>query len=180
MLKRTGQIISVFLIVSFLVLVQFSFVSALPAPFRQFNLILTVLIFTLFFMDFRSALVAALLAGFWLDVLSFYSFGFYLLIIFASLLLAQWILKNWLTNRSLYALSALLIVITVFYNFLAAIVLYIFSSDYTAFFLTQGNFWITLLYQAGWSLLASLIFFNLAALVSRRIKPFFLEKKSFI
>lgn len=176
--KRIGQIIILFFIISFLTILQFSFISALPDPFRQFNLALIVLTFILFFLDLKIALISALIFGFWLDVLSFYFFGFYLLIFFITLLLAQWILKNWLTNRSFYTLIALMVGLTIFYNIFFALILYLVSADYNTFFLVQSRFWITLAYQSAWSFLAALVLFNLATLVSRRIKPFFLEKRS--
>lgn len=180
MIKRAGQVIILLLILSALALVQFSLISALPNPFRQFNLVLIVLTFILFFVDFRVSIISALIAGFWLDVLSFYFFGFYLAILFACLCLAQWILKNWLTNRSLYSLMALMVGVTIFYNIIAASALYLFSADYNTFFFVQSSFWLTLLYQSLWSFLSALVLFNLAALLSRRIKPFFLEKKPYI
>lgn len=180
MAKRLWQIVVLVFILSALALIQYSFVSALQDPFRQFNLVLIVLTFTLFFLDFRVSLISALIAGFWLDVLSFHFFGFYLSIFFICLLFAQWILKNWLTNRSLYSLIALMIGVTIIYNILAATTIYLFSDDYRSIFFVQSSFWLTLLYQIGWSFLSALILFNLAALVSKRIKPFFLEKKSYI
>jgi len=165
---------------SFLVLIQFSFVSSLPDPFRQFNLVLVALMFFIFFLDFRIALISALIGGFWMDVASFNFFGFYLLIFFSVLLIAQWILKDWLTNRSFYALLALMLGMTFLYNIFAATILFIISSNYSTFFLFQSHFWLILAYQCLWSVLSSLILFNIAALLSKRIKPFFLEKKSFI
>jgi len=178
MMKRIWQILILSLVVSFFVLIQFSFISSLPNPFCQFNLVLVVLIFILFFLDFRLSLISALVAGFWLDVVSFNFFGFYLLILFATLLLAQWILKNWLTNRSFYTLISLMLSLTFFYNILAAVILYIASSDPGTFFLWQAHFWTTLAYQILWSFLAALILFNIAVASSKKIRPFFLEKKS--
>lgn len=180
MLKRIWQILVLAGIISFLALFQFSFISSLADPFRQFNLILIILIFILFFLDFRVASISALIAGFWLDVMSFNFFGFYIIIFFVCLLFAHWILKNWLTNRSLYSLLVIMVGVTIVYNILAAIILYLFSTDYTIFFLVQKNFWLTVAYQSGWSFLSALILFNLAALASKRVKPFFLEKKSYI
>jgi len=178
--KNVWQITILVLIMSILAILQFSFISALPDPFRQCNLVLIILTFILFFLDFRVALLAALISGFWLDIMSFNFFGFHLLIFFVVLLLAQSILKNWLTNRSFYTLLSLMLGITVFYNLLSAITLYLASDYHYTFFLLQSSFWTTLLYQGMWSLFASLILFNLAALLSRRIKPFFLEKKSYL
>jgi cell shape-determining protein MreD len=180
MLKNIWQIITLVFIMSFLVLFQFSFISALPNPFRQFNLVLVILMFILFFLDFRTALISALSAGFWLDVASFNFFGLYLLIFFIVLLLAEWILRNWLTNRSFYALLVLMVSMTFVYNLLTAIILYLFSSNYATFFMGQSHFWLMLAYQIMWNFLSALILFNLAALLSKRIKPFFLEKKSFV
>lgn len=178
MLKRIWQVLVLVAVISFFVLLQFSLISALPNPFRQFNLVLVVLIFILFFLDFRLSLISALIAGFWLDVISFNFFGFYLLILFATLLLAQWILKNWLTNRSFYTLISLMLSLTFFYNLLAATILYLVSADSGTFFLWQSHFWSTLAYQILWSFLAALILFNIAVASSKKIRPFFLEKKS--
>lgn len=180
MLKRVGQIFALFFLLSFLTIFQLSLISALPDGFRQLNLILIILLLILFFLDFYVSLISVLMAGFWFDILSFNFFGFYLIIFFCTICLAQWILKNWLTNRSLYALLALMVSMTLFYNFLAAIILYLFGADYNNIFLVQASFWKTLAYQSAWSILSGLILFNLAALVSKRIKPFFLQKKSFI
>lgn len=178
MLKRVWQIIILFSVISFFVLLQFSLISAIPNPFRQFNLVLVILIFILFFLDFHLSLFSSLIAGFLLDLASFNFFGFYLLILFFTLIFAQWILKNWLTNRSFYTLSALMLVLTFFYNFLAALILYLVSSSESTFFLWQADFWIKVFYQMGWSFLLSLILFNLAVASSKKIRSFFLEKKS--
>jgi len=180
MLKRVWQILSLVLVVSFLALIQFSLISALPNPFRQFNLILVVLMFTLFFLDFRVATISALIAGFWLDIMSFHFFGFYLFVFFVSLLFAQWILKNWLTNRSFYTLLVMMVGLTIFYNILTAVTLYFVSADYSTFSLIRSSFWLTLAYQSLWSFISALVLFNLATLLSKRVKPFFLEKKSFM
>lgn len=180
MLKKIWQILILIGIISFLALLQFSFISSLPNPFRQINLLLIVLIFVLFFLDFRIASISALIAGFWLDVMSFNFFGFYIIVFFVCLLFAQWILKNWLTNRSFYSLLVIMVSTTLVYNILASSIMYISSTDYATFFLWQKNFWLIVAYQSLWSFLSALILFNVAVLVSKRIKPFFLEKKSFV
>ena len=180
MVKRIGRLFILIFLASALALVQFSFLSALPDPFRQFNLVLIYLVFILFFLDLRVALISALVAGGCFDLLSFHFFGFYLALFLISLLFAQWVLQNWLTNRSFYTLLALMVGLTVFYNLLTAIILALISANASTFFLFEAYFWRTLGYQSLWSFLAAVILFNLATLVSRRIKPFFLEKKSFL
>lgn len=180
MLKNIWQILILVGIMSFSALLQFSFISALPSPFCQINLLLIVLIFILFFLDFRAALISTLIAGLWLDVMSFNFFGFYIIVFFACLLFSEWILKNLLTNRSFYSLLAIMAGATFFYNILAAAIFYIFSTENVAFFLWQKSFWLTVVHQCAWSFLSALILFNLAVLVSKRVKPFFLDKKSFV
>lgn len=178
MFQRLLRFLILFISQSALVIIQLSLVSALPDPFRQVNLVLISLLFILFFIDWRWSLMAALVSGFWLDVLSFNFFGFYLLTFLITLYLADLILRNLLTNRSLYSLLALVVASTVFYNLLTASIIYLFGEDYGRFFLFQSGFWRALLFQSLWSFSLSLISFNLAVLVSKRIKPFFLEKKS--
>ncbi len=178
MAKKVWQILILIGLISFLALLQFSFISSLPNPFRQINLLLITLIFILFFLDFRSSLISALIAGFWLDVMSFNFFGFYIIVFFACLLFSEWVLKNVLTNRSFYSLLVIMAGATLFYNILAAALSYVFSTEYAAFFLWQKSFWSTVAYQGAWSLLSALVLFNLAVLASKKVKPFFLDKKS--
>jgi len=178
MLKHVWQIVILTVIIIGLVLFQYSFVSALDNPWQQLNLVLSSLIFILFFLDFRISLIAAFIAGLLLDLTSFNFFGFYLLIFFTSLVLAQWILKNWLTNRSFYALLALVLSVTFFYNILAALILYLVDASYHFLSIWRGSFFINILYQSIWGFLFVVIFFNLMVSLSKKIKPFFLESKS--
>jgi cell shape-determining protein MreD len=180
MIKNVWQIIIFFLLISFLSLFQFSFINTLVNPLRQLNLVLFFLIFVLFFIDLKISLVAALIFGIWLDILSFYFFGFYLLLFFITLIIAQGILKKWLTNRSLYTLLVLMMVLSIIYNLLASMLIYLVGVDSGNFFLFNSNFWLNLIYQIIWGFLSALIFFNIANLVSKRIKPFFLEKKRYL
>lgn len=177
MLQKAWRIIIPILIMISLALFQNSFIGALASPFRQFNLLLVSLMFILFFLDLRFALLSAFSAGLFLDLVSFNFFGFYLAIFFLTILSAQWILKNWLTNRSFYTLFALMVLATIFYNFLAALALYLAGTG-GSLFLFRGSFWLTLGYQILWSAVFALVMFNLAAALSKRIKPFFLESKS--
>ena len=177
MVRKVWQTIILILIMTGLALVQNSFIGALASPFRQFNLLLSSLIFILFFLDFRLALLSVFIAGFFLDLISFNFFGFYLLIFFLTIIAAQWVLKNWLTNRSFYTLLALMILAAIFYNLLAALALYLAGSG-GSLFLWRMRFWLTLAYQSFWSGVFALVMFNIAAALSKRIKPFFLEGKS--
>lgn len=177
MFKKIIQIIFLIFLIFAAAIIQYSFISALPTFFAAFNLILIILVFSLFFYDFRSALGVALVGGFWLDLFSFHFFGFYLLSLFLTAWLADHILRGWLTNRSLYSFGLLMFLATLVYNFLAGFFVYFFATGAGQFFLGRRGFWLNLLYQIAWSELAVLLMFSLAGAATRRLKPFFLEKK---
>jgi len=177
MLKKIAQIIFLIVLIFGAAIVQYSFIFALPTFFASFNLMLIMLVFSLFFYDFRSALGVALIGGFWLDLFSFHFFGFYLLSLFLTAWLADRILRGWLTNRSLYSFGLLMFVATLAYNFVAGFLVYFFATGASQFFLGRRGFWLTLAYQIAWGELAALFMFSLAGAATRRLKPFFLEKK---
>jgi len=177
MFKKIGLVFFLVLLLSGVAIVQSAFIFALPSAFSQINLAVIVLIFTLFFFGFRSALYAALVLGFWLDLYSFYFFGLHLIIFSLTVILVNWILNAWLTNRSLYSFLLLILMATVVYDLTLALSFYFSGASLGTFFLWRGSFWSNLSYQVMWSELAGLLMFNLAGTVTRRFQPFFLEKK---
>lgn len=176
MLKKIWQVAFLILLLSGVAIVQFSFIFSLPSAFSQINLAMIVLIFILFFFGFRPALSAALILGFWLDLFSFYFFGLYLSLFFLTVIFANWILETRLTNRSLYSFVLLLLLATAAYNLAAALLLYFSGATVGSFFLWNGVFWFNFLYQMLWSGSAGLLMFSLAGALTRRFKPFFLER----
>lgn len=177
MLKKIGQIFFLVLLLSGVAIVQSSFILSLPSVFSQINLAVIVLVFALFFFDFRSALYAAAIIGFWLDLYSFNFFGSYLLLFFLTVVLSNWILKAWLTNRSLYSFLLLILVATAAYDLAAGFLFYFSGASLGGFFLGRGAFWSGLFYGALWSESAGLLLYSLAGALTRRFQPFFLEKK---
>jgi hypothetical protein len=177
MLKKIWQIFFFIIILSGVAIIQSSFVFNLPAAFSQINLIVIVLVFTLFFFGFRPALYAAVVLGFWLDLFSFYFFGLHILLFLATVIFANWVLSAWLTNRSLYSFLLLIFIATAVYDFALALLFFLSGASLGTFFLWQGSFWLGLFYQVIWSGLAGLLMFNLASALTRRFQPFFLETK---
>jgi len=176
--RRLWKLLVPAVVILSLVIGQFSFVSALPGIFGQVNLLLIALIFTLFFVSFRAAVISALAAGFLLDFLSFTFFGYFALVFVAVVFVARAILKNWLTNRSFYAFCLLMLISTFLYGLFSQALAAFSLAASQKFFLFSGAFWRLLAYQEIWSLLAAIILFNLAASFSKRVLPFFLEKKN--
>lgn len=177
MLKKIGQIFFMVLLFSSVAIVQFSFIFSLPSIFSQINLVLIVLISCLFFFTFKTALFAAVVFGFWLDLYSFNFFGLYLLLFIMIVLLADWTLKAWLTNRSLYSFLLLILVATLGYGLISGLLFYFSGASFGAFFLWNGSFWSNLFYQAFSSAVAGLLIFSLAGALTRRFQPFFLAYK---
>ena len=177
MFKKIGQFIFSFLLFTMVALVQNSFIFALPPFFNQVNLVLIVAVFTLFFFDFRAAVFASVFLGFWLDIFSFNFFGLQMIVLFLAVLLAHWILTGWLTNRSLYSFLLLMLITTIGYNLANGFLQYLSVYNQSNFFFNSSHFWLELAYQSFWSMLAALLMFSLAGLATRRLKPFFLEKK---
>jgi hypothetical protein len=177
MFKKIGRVISLVVFLSLIAISQFSFIAVLPPFWQQLNLVLITLIFILFFFDFPTALTAALVGGFWLDIFAFDFFGFQLLALSLTLILAQWIATAWLTNRSFYSFLLLMLASAVVYNLITGFLRYFFTAEAGVFFLASGAFWRALLYQAGGNFLSALLLFNVVGAVTRRLQPFFLGKE---
>lgn len=165
-----------FLLFSGIAIIQSAFISSLPSAYAAINLPLIILLFCLLFFDRNTSLIIAIFMGFWLDILGFNVFGLNILIFMATVFILDFILRNWLTNRSLYSFLVLSIISVVVCDFLLYFLTSIWQSDHS-FFLFQSYFWKQLTWQIFWSLIFMLLFFNLANSLSKHLKPFFLEKK---
>lgn len=167
------------LIFSLVAIIHSAFISALPPFFSAINLSLIALFFILLFADLDTALIISILLGFWLDILSFSWFGLNAISLFVALYITNIILTNWLTNRSLYSFLALSSIGTIIYNLLLHILIFLWqgSQESSRFFFFTSSFWTSLYWQMAWSVIFMILFFNFASSLSKRLKPFFLEKK---
>jgi len=177
MVKKIIQLFLFCLLVLVIALWQISFISAWSDFWGQLNLILMLLIFILFFFGQRPAFLAAFLSGFCLDVFSFNFFGLYFISLSLIIWLAQKLLINLFTNRSLYSFLLLSLATTVSYSLLINFLLYFSAAERISLFLIRSNFWRDLAYQSIWSVLGAILLFNIVAVVTKKFKPFFLEKK---
>jgi rod shape-determining protein MreD len=177
MFKKVGQIILFVLFISLMAIIQFSGIYNLPAMFRNLNLFLIVLVFILFFYDFRAAIWTALISGLWFDIFSFNFFGFYLISFFLTIVFAEWILKSLLSNRSLYSFLILMLVTIITNNLVIVIFSYFLGNSFNLSFFINNNFFQIMLEQILWGEFFALILFGLANSATRRWQPSFLEKK---
>ncbi|MBN2884959.1 hypothetical protein JXE04_03465 [Patescibacteria group bacterium] len=165
--------------VAALALLQFSFISALPWPFNNFELSLIVIIFSFLLFNENDVWLISLFLGFFLDVLFFHPFGTTILSLFFSALILYLVLENLLTNRSLYSFLLLTIIAVISSTLFTRIFLIIFDWPglSASHFLSSSLFWESL----AWKLILNLIVvgavFSLLAILSRRLKPFFLKRR---
>jgi rod shape-determining protein MreD len=117
--------------------------------------------------------------GFMLDVFSFNYFGVYLLSYFFTIIFINYLYKNYLTDRSLYSFSILIVVFLVFYELVSKIFFYILYSinNQDIFFLTSKIFWMNIFSSLVINLFAMSILFYVVSLLSEKLKPVFLIKK---
>jgi hypothetical protein len=166
-----------FVIFSLVAIIQATFIPSLPPLYVAINLPLSALLLALLFFDRYTMFVVAAIMGFWLDILGFHIFGLNIVLLSAVAWGADFCLRNWLTNRSLYSFLILSVAGVLAYNLLFQTVIAFWSGSASGLFLGRGYFWQQLFYQMVWSAGFMLLFFNLANSLSKHFKPFFLEKK---
>jgi len=172
------KIIINILLIFILTMIQFSFISGLPAPFNNLNLILISLVFILAFTSLDAALWWAVLFGFLLDIFSFSFFGQHLISLTLTTVLVYLLLNNFFTNRSLYSLLALVSFATIIYEVCLNSFSYIVNfTNKTNVIFFGINFWQAKLIQLSLNLLLALILFYSLHFISNRLSPVFLLKK---
>ncbi len=171
-------IINTLLIIA-LVVIQLSFVSGLPTLFSKINLSIIALIFILGVGNFKLALWWAIGVGLILSIYSFIPFNVYLVCFLATLFFINFLLTNFITNRSLYSYLTLTIFAYIFFKIL------MYSLSYLAFFISREEinlnfeigFWANEFSGLAINLLAVLIIFYLLNYISKNLKPVFLIKR---
>ncbi len=180
MWRQSGQIFILFIAGLALALVNFSFNSALPGLAIYLNSGLIALIFILFFLGIKPALYFILFFGIFSDILSFEFFSIYTISLSLAAFGLNFILQNFLTNRSLYSLTATIIGFTLVYNFSLTILDFLFSGLNHSLAFSTNAFWLNLGLETAWGLLFALLLFHPLVFWFKKFKPFFLENKSSI
>lgn len=85
---------------------------------NNFNLILSLLIFLTVVISFRISLWYALGTGLLLEMFSAYPYGLIIISLFLTVVLIDWLLNHFLTNRSYYSLLLLGLIGLIFYYLL--------------------------------------------------------------
>ncbi len=171
-------ILNIVLIIS-LVVIQLSFISGLPANLNNLNLILIILIFILSLINLDTAMWWAVGAGFLLDIFSFTPFAVYLVCLFLTIVIANFLLVNFFTDRSLYSFLALVGLTTVIYEFFVNVVFLFPRLIYGGGINISLNygFWIEKISRLGFNLLVTLLLFYSVHYISNRLRPVFLMRR---
>jgi hypothetical protein len=156
---------------------QLAFISGLPGWLSSLNLVLVVLIFILGFADFNFAIWWSLGAGPMLELYSFLPYGAYLVSLCLTIIIANFLLNYFFTNRSLYSFLALAALATFAYELIINFISLIIIPVSIYFFWASLNFWVYLLEQLCLNLLFTLIIYYLVHYLGSNLRPVFLIKK---
>jgi len=156
---------------------QAGLVSALPSWLGETDLVLTALVLILGFAGARTAYFWALGAGWILDVLSFAPFGANIAGLLLAAVLADFLLSNLFTNRSLYSFLMLGAIADACYEFCSYFYLNIALFRWPDIFFDAGFF-----LQKAYGLGANLVLIGTSLyLISHfgaSLKPVFLKQES--
>ena len=170
------KIIANIIFIVCLTAIQISFISGLPGAFGDFNLILVVLVFILGFASFNLALWWAVGAGLMLEAVYFFPFGSQLISLGLTVVIANFLLNYFFTNRSLYSFLALVALATVAHKLVINFIVLLFNQTSPPLFIFSSDFWVLLFEQMILNLLVTVFIYYLIHFFSRNLKPVFLIK----
>jgi hypothetical protein len=163
----------------FLIVLQFTFISSLSAPFNLINLPLILLILIVILGRKDYYLYFAFLIGFVFDIFSFDFFFIYIISFLITTISSRYLQLSFFTNISIYSFIVITAFATVIFNFSYQSIDFIFSvyQSSSSFFLTEAWFWRTLAYKLLLhSAIVVLLFYAINS-SSRRLRPYLLDKK---
>ncbi|MFH0956017.1 MAG: hypothetical protein V1801_02280 [Candidatus Falkowbacteria bacterium] len=170
----TVKIITNIILIISLGVAQISLISGLPGMASNINLVLVALIFILGFSNFYFAAWWTVGIGFLLEIFSFLPFGIYLFSLSLTIIIANWLLNYFFTNRSLYSFLALTGFATVIYELIISFFVLIFIKINSFASLADSNFWFSMLEQIGLNLLFAFIIYYIIYFLGKNLKPVFL------
>lgn len=175
------KIIIILISVISLSLAQVSFISALPFPFYEFDLLIIFLVFfRALFPGLKNIWIFAL-AGLIFDVFYIPVIDIFVVVWPLIFLICDFLSSNVFTNRSLYSFLATGFFVTIFYSLILNSAFYLFrvlSSEAGVFILDKG-FWLALGSKIILNLLVIIICFYIINFLSNRLRPVFIIKRRY-
>jgi hypothetical protein len=173
--KIMGQILGMIILLG----IQLGFLKGLPDTFH-FDLIIVSIVFILVLLGFKAALWTSLGIGFILDVYSFLPFGLYMVSLLGTLMIMEFLLHNFFTNRSLYTFLALTFFGTISQMavfFICGFSMRLLKYDIMFKVITLDFLWIEIFHTVA-NLIAAAMIFYMINLITNNLKPVFLIKKA--
>jgi len=173
------KIIVNIILIFVVVIMQLSFLNGLPAKLNNLNLILIILVFILVLFGLDIAAWWTVGIGLLLDIFSFMPFGIYLVSLSLTIIITNFLLINFFTNRSLYSFLALVSIATLIYAVLLTCLSYfvnLLGIKETALVINK-NFWLIKFYQLILNLIITTTIFYLINFISKKLRPVFLLRR---
>jgi hypothetical protein len=148
-----------FLLALVVFLIQKSFINSFPGIISNINLILFFIIWLFIFYDFKASLYFSLSVGLLLDLFSFSFFGIYSLSFVLTLILANFISNNLLTNRSIYSFLSLSFFSVLFYRLFSHSLIYFFETRFLNALWFNSLFFLNFFLEVFWIFLAIIVSF---------------------
>jgi len=158
------------------IVIQIGLISALPGILKDMNLLLVIIVFILGLSSFRLAAWWAISAGVVLNIYYFIPFGFVILSFMAAIIVTNFLLTNFFTNRSLYSFLFLTLIASITYKTVLLAITWVyllFRPDEMGFVLNR-NFFIYEGSALAANLVLVIIIFYFINMVTKSLKPVFL------
>lgn len=176
MLKKYLKIFFHALIIALFFVLQRGFLNGVFAFSGEANALLVILVFLLVFSKFELSIIYALAFSLLFEAFSFYPGGLYLFSLLVTVVVTNFLLVNFFTNRSLYSV----LVLTFFSSIIFSLVFYSFLALHNFIFLPERTvfcfkvFLQTELQALFFNLLIALIIFYLLNFLTKKVQPTFL------
>lgn len=162
----------------FLILLQTGFISGLPLCLKTLNLVVVSLVVIISVFGFEMASWWVIAAGFLLDIFSFTVFGVNIISLIFALIITEFLLVNFFTNRSLYSYLALTFIASFSYRFSILFLYYLTISSFEQKIIFNFNLSMLKYELCGFGMNLILIFivFYIINFLSRSLRPVFIRK----
>lgn len=169
------KIIIFTIFIALVAIIQITLLGSFGGYFSSFNLLLALLVILLFLIDFRWITYFTIISGLILDIYSSLPFGLFMISTFLAIMVSNFLLFNFFTNRSFYSVIFVGLLAILSFNavfLITAGIIYLLGiSD----FYIDKNYWLELAYQiVNISIILTILFF-LINLFSQKFKPNFIR-----
>ncbi len=182
--KKWYKFVIYFILIALAMIFQITFLGNFNLFFKNFNLMLAILVLLIGLTDFKTVLVYLVLSGVLMDIYSSLPFGVYLMTFFLLAIILEILFLNFFTNRSFYSLITMGIIAVIIYNIFFLLISgfsYLIGASplrligASEFFLAD-RLWLNIFYQLTNIIIILSFAFWLINKISRRFKPTFLKR----